>query len=78
MVLGIVIGWEVASRLTGMISPWRSLWRWMRGHPVKATTVIVAIVLITGQIVFGWFVHKKTSNEVMPCMPWQESNERRS
>lgn len=67
IVVGILVGWGLASWLTGIKSPWRSIWHWMRGHPIKATTVVVAIVLITGQLVFGWFVHKKTSNEIAPC-----------
>lgn len=65
VLVGIVVGWTLAGWLTGFTSPWRQLWHWMRGHPIKATTVVLAIVVILGQFVFGWWVHK--SQDPPPC-----------
>jgi hypothetical protein len=67
IVVGIFVGWGLAGWLTGHKNPWTSLWHWMRGHPIKATTVIVAIILVTGQLLFGWFVHKKSETSNDPC-----------
>ncbi len=65
IVTGIVIGWLVAGKLTGHTSPWGQLWHWMRGHKVKASVIVVSLILVVGQLVFGWFVHK-AGNE-SPC-----------